>query len=45
MVYLREHRDLKHAQQTAAHASPKTTKLFDRTADTISLDEIERIVI
>jgi transposase len=33
------------AQQIAAHASPKTTKLYDRTADTISLDEIERIVI
>ena len=28
-----------------AYASPKTTKLYDRTADTISLDEIERIVI
>ena len=36
---------LEHAQQIAAHASPKTTKLYDRTADTISLDEIERIVI
>jgi hypothetical protein len=33
------------SQQIAAHASPKTTKLYDRTADTISLDEIERIVI
>ena len=30
---------------SAGHASPKTTKLYDRTADTISLDEIERIVI
>ena len=30
---------------SAGHASPKTTKLSDRTADTISLDEIERIVI
>ena len=27
------------------HASPKTTKLYDRTADTITVDEIERIVI
>ena len=36
---------LEHAQQIAAHASPKTTKLYDRTADTIALDEIERIVI
>ena len=36
---------LEHAQRIAGHASPKTTKLYDRTADTISLDEIERIVI
>ena len=28
-----------------AHESPRTTKLYDRTADDISLDEIERIVI
>lgn len=31
------------AQQMAAHADPKTTGLYDRTSDTISLDEIERI--
>ena len=36
---------LEHAQRIAAHASPKTTKLYDRTADAITLDEIERIVI
>ena len=36
---------LEHAQRIAAHASPKTTKLYDRTADTITVDEIERIVI
>ena len=36
---------LEHAQQIAGHASPKTTKLYDRTADTITVDEIERIVI
>ena len=24
---------------------PRTTKLYDRTADTVTLDEIERIVI
>jgi hypothetical protein len=29
----------------AAHESPKMTKLYDRTADTITLDEIERIGI
>ena len=36
---------LEHAQRIAGHSSPKTTKLYDRTADTITLDEIERIVI
>ena len=36
---------LEHAQRIAGHASPKTTKLYDRTADTTKLDEIERIVI
>ena len=38
-------RSLEHAQQIAGHASPKTTKLYDRTADTVTVDEIERIVI
>jgi len=33
------------AQQIAAHESPRTTKLYDRTNDQISLDEIERIAI
>ena len=36
---------LEHAQRIAGHASPKTTKLHPRPADTVSLDEIERIVI
>ena len=29
----------------AAHESPRTTKLYDRTADEITLDEVERIRI
>jgi integrase/recombinase XerD len=29
----------------AAHESPRTTKLYDRTAGVITLDEVERIVI
>ena len=33
------------AQQIAAHESPRTTKLYDRTNDTLSLDEIEIIQI
>ena len=28
-----------------AHESPRTTKLYDRTADAITLDEVERIAI
>ncbi len=30
-------------QPIAAHAEPRTTKLYDRTSDTIELEEIERI--
>lgn len=44
-AYLEAGGTIEKAQQIAAHESPKTTKLYDRTADTISLDEIERIAI
>jgi hypothetical protein len=33
------------AAAIAAHESTRTTQLYNRTADEISLDEIERIVI
>ena len=33
------------AQQMAAHESARTTGLYDRRGDDISLDEVERIVI
>ncbi len=36
---------LENAQAMAAHESPRTTKLYDRTGDEITLDEVERIVI
>jgi integrase/recombinase XerD len=36
---------LEKAQAIASHESPRTTKLYDRTGDEITLDEIERIVI
>lgn len=36
---------LEHARRIAAHESARTTKLYDRTSDAVSLDEIERIVI
>jgi hypothetical protein len=29
----------------AVHSSPETTKLYDRTGDELTLDEVERIVI
>jgi len=44
-AYLENGGTLEHAQTIAAHESPRTTKLYDRTADAITLDEIERIVI
>jgi integrase/recombinase XerD len=34
-----------HAEQIANHESPKTTELYDRTNDQITLDEVKRIVI
>ncbi|MHB1785265.1 MAG: tyrosine-type recombinase/integrase [Acidimicrobiales bacterium] len=44
-AYLKAGGTIEKAQQIAAHESPKTTKLYDRTTDQISLDEIERIAI
>ena len=43
--YLENGGTLEKAQQMAAHESPKTTKLYDRTSDAITLDEVERIAI
>ncbi len=36
---------IENAQAIAAHESPRTTMLYDRTGDKITLDEIERIII
>ena len=44
-AYLQNGGQLEHAQRIAAHESVRTTKLYDRTADTLSLDEIEKIHI
>ncbi|RUL84352.1 tyrosine-type recombinase/integrase [Tautonia sociabilis] len=44
-AYLEAGGTIEKAQQIAAHESPKTTKLYDRTSDAITLDEIERIAI
>jgi site-specific recombinase XerC len=44
-AYLEHGGTLEIAQRMAAHESPRTTKLYDRTDDTITLNEIERIII
>ena len=44
-AYLENGGTLEHAQAIAGHESPRTTKLYDRTNDQITLDEIERILI
>lgn len=44
-TYLSNGGTLEHAMQIAAHESARTTKLYDRTNDEVSLDEIERILI
>jgi integrase len=42
-IYLENDGRLEHAQQMAGHESPRTTKLYDRTKDEITLGEVERI--
>ena len=43
--YLRNGGKLEIAQQMANHESSRTTGLYDRRQDQVSLDEVERIVI
>lgn len=44
-AYLKNGGQLEHAQTMAAHASPRTTKLYDRRNQEASLDEVERIIL
>lgn len=44
-AYLLNGGTIEKAQMITAHESPRTTKLYDRTADEITLDEVERIWI
>ena len=44
-AYLLNGGTLERAQAIAAHESPRTTKLYDRTADEVALEGIEKIVI
>ena len=44
-VYLLNGGLLEYTQQMAAHESARTTKLYDRRNDQVTLDEVERIAI
>ena len=44
-TYLQNGGTLEHAQTIANHESPRTTKLYDRTREELSLDEVQRIKI
>jgi hypothetical protein len=44
-AYLKNAGKLEIAQQIAAHVSSRTTGLYDRRDDDVSLDEVERISI
>jgi integrase len=44
-AYLDNGGTIEMAQAIAAHESPRTTKLYDRTSNELTLDEIERITI
>jgi len=43
--YLRNGGTVEKAAQIAAHESTRTTQLYNRTDDELTLDEIERIMI
>jgi integrase len=42
-AYLENGGTLEHTQAMAAHESPRTTKLYERTKERLTLDEIGRI--
>jgi site-specific recombinase XerD len=44
-AYLANGGALEHAQSMAAHESPRTTKLYDRTKERLTQDEVERIML
>ena len=43
--YMRNGGTLEKAQQMAAHASSRTTNMYNRVNDTVTLDEVEKVVI
>ncbi len=44
-AYLANGGALEHAQAMAAHESPRTTKLYDRTKERLTQAEVERIIL
>ncbi len=44
-AYLRNGGTIERAEAMAAHASTRTTQLYDRRSDEVTLDEVERILI
>ena len=44
-AYLLNGGTLERAQAIAAHESPRTTKLYDRTDDEVTIEDIEKIGI
>jgi hypothetical protein len=42
-AYLANGGAIEHAQEMAAHESPRTTKLYDRTKERLTQEEVERI--
>jgi integrase/recombinase XerD len=44
-AYLENNETLETAKKIAAHEPPRTTKLYDRTDDQLTLDEIEKISV
>jgi hypothetical protein len=42
-AYLVNGGSMEHAQDMAAHESPRTTKLYDRAKERLTQDEVERI--
>ena len=44
-AYLKNGGTLERAARMANHASTRTTQLYDRRAEEVTLDEVERIVV
>ena len=44
-AYLKNDGTLERAAQMANHASTRTTQLYDRRAEEVTLDEVERILV